>query len=217
MLERQNYRLTYWRAADRELDYRRFFDINTLMALRVHDPRVFADTHALILRWLDGGRARRRAHRPYRRIARSGPVPAPLARARPRGEDLGREDPGARRTRADRWPVAGTTGYDFLNIAGGLFVDPAAEEPLSECYSEFIAASVGKGTDYTEIARENKLRMLRESLGSDVNRLTALLLDLCQQHWPARDFTRHELQEALREVVADFPVYRTYIRSRGGP
>ncbi len=212
LLERQNYRLTYWRAADRELDYRRFFDINTLIGLRAEDARVFADTHARVLRWLDDGALDGvrvdhidglRDPEVYLRRLRDR---APRARIwvekilEP-GEQLPAE-----------WPVAGTTGYDFLNVAGGLLLDPAAEKSLTDFYAEFT----GERTDYPDLVREKKLQVLRQSLGSDVNRLTALLLDVCQQHWRARDFTRHELQEALREVVADVPVYRTYTRAEAG-
>lgn len=212
LLDRQNYRLTYWRAADRELDYRRFFDINTLIALRVNDLRVFDDTHTLILRWLDEGvldgvrvdhiDGLRDPDLYLRRLHERAPdAKIWVEKILERGERL----PAS-------WPVAGTTGYDFLNVAGGLFVDQAAEEAMTDIYAEFI----GERLDYAEIVRENKLRVLRESLGSDVNRLTALLLDVSQGHWPARDFMRYELQEALRELAADMPVYRTYIRAEEG-
>ena len=146
LLERQNYRLTHWRAADRELDYRRFFDVNTLIALRVHEPRVFADTHALILRWLedgvlDGVRIDHidglRDPDLYLRTLRERAPAAKIwvEKILERGERL-----------PARWPVAGTTGYDFLNIAGGLFVDPAAEGLLTDFYAEFTAADrSGKG------------------------------------------------------------------------
>ncbi len=213
LLERQNYRLTFWRASDRELDYRRFFDINSLAALRVHDPGVFADTHALILRWLDKG-ILDGVRIDHIDGLRDPDLYLTSLHERAPGAKIWVEkilEQGERLT--ERWPIAGTTGYDFLNVAGGLFVDRRAEEPLTKHYAEIASE---EQADYVEIARENKLRVLRESLGSDVNRLTALLQDICQQHWPARDFTRHELQEVLRELVADFPVYRTYVRAEEG-
>ncbi len=213
LLERQNYRLAFWRAADRDLDYRRFFDINALIALRVNDPHVFADTHALILRWLNEG-----VLDGVRIDHIDGLRDSDLYLDRLRERAPVRRAPGSSRPRSSRrapaaWPIAETTGYDFLNVADGLFVDPSAEASLTDTYDEFI----GERLDYAEVARENKLRMLRESLGSDVNRLTALLLDVSQGRWPARDFMRYELQDALREIVADTPVYRTYIRAEGGP
>lgn len=212
MLDRQNFRLTYWRAAERELDYRRFFDINTLVGLRTEDERVFDDTHALILRWLaqgalDGLRVdhidglrdpeaylrRLREHAPDAWIV--------VEKILESGERL-----------PATWPVAGTTGYDFLNIAGGLYVDPAGEAPMTELYASFT----GQPVDYAEVVREKKLLVLRETLGSDVNRLTALWLAICQRRWRFRDYTRHELGEALRETLASMPVYRTYVRAEPG-
>ena len=211
-LERQNFRLTYWRAADRELDYRRFFDINTLAGLRAEDERVFDDTHALILPWLESGALSglRIDH-----IDGLRDPEAYLRRLRERAPDVwivaekileeGEWLPAA-------WPIAGTTGYDFLNLVGGLFVDPAGEEPLTTLYTEFT----GEPADYAEIVREKKLQALREALGSDVNRLTALWLAICRSRWRTRDYTRHELGDALRETIASLPIYRTYVRAEPG-
>ncbi|HEY7850573.1 MAG TPA: malto-oligosyltrehalose synthase, partial [Ktedonobacterales bacterium] len=212
LLERQNYRLTYWRAAERELDYRRFFDINTLAGLRAEDERVFDDTHALILRWLEQGAVSgvRVDH-----IDGLRDPEAYLRRLREHAPDvwiivekiLEREE----RLPAT-WPVAGTTGYDFLNVVGGLFIDPAGETPLTDLYTDFT----GQPADYAEIVRAKKLLTLRETLGSDVNRLTALWLAICQQRWRTRDYTRHELGDALRETIASLPIYRTYVRAEPG-
>jgi (1->4)-alpha-D-glucan 1-alpha-D-glucosylmutase len=212
LLERQNYRLTFWRAAERELDYRRFFDINTLVGLHVEDERVFDDTHALVLRWLakgvlDGVRidymdGLRDPETYLRRLRASAPSAwIVVEKILEPGESL----PAS-------WPVAGTTGYDFLNLSGGLFVDPAGEQPLTELYTSFTQQTA----DYRDLVHDTKLQVLRETLGSDVNRLTALWLEVCQQHRRSRDYTRHELQEGLREVVACFPVYRTYVQAESG-
>ncbi len=209
LLERQNYRLSFWRAAERELGYRRFFDINSLVGMRSEDPAVFADTHELVLRWLGDGLLDgvRVDH-----IDGLRDPAAYLARLREHAPDAWIVvekilEPGERLPAA--WPVAGTTGYDFLNLAGGLFVDPAAEQSLTAFYADFT----GQPTDYSAMVREKKLLVLQTALGSDVNRLTALWLEICQRHWRYRDLTRHELHEALREVIAAFPVYRTYVRA----
>jgi (1->4)-alpha-D-glucan 1-alpha-D-glucosylmutase len=124
LLERQNYRLAFWRAAARDLGYRRFFDINTLVALRMEDEQVFADTHALVLRWLregvlDGVRidhpdGLRDPEAYCQRLHRAAPQSWIVV------EKILEPGEGLR----DSWPVAGTTGYDFLNRVGGLFVDP---------------------------------------------------------------------------------------------
>jgi (1->4)-alpha-D-glucan 1-alpha-D-glucosylmutase len=212
LLERQNYRLAFWRAAARDLGYRRFFDINTLAGMRMEDPLVFADTHKLVLRWLaegvlDGVRIDHidglRDPESYLRRLRGRAPDAWIVveKILEPGEPL----------RAS-WPIAGTTGYDFLNRAGALFVDPAGEAPLTRLYSEFT----GESADFDALAREKKDLIMREVLGSDLNRLTAMFVDICEKHPRYRDYSRHELHEALKAAVARLPVYRTYARDSNG-
>ena len=212
LLERQNYRLAFWRTAERELGYRRFFDINTLAALQSEDEQVFAQTHALILDWLsrqvlDGVRVDhpdglRDPEQYFKR----------LHEACPRAWIVAEKilAPGERLP--ESWPIAGTTGYDFIYRVNSLFVDSAAETALTDFYGGFT----GEPTDYAVIVRDKKHFALREILGSDLNRLTALFVDICERHRRHRDYTRHELHEALREVIACFPVYRTYVRAEAG-
>jgi (1->4)-alpha-D-glucan 1-alpha-D-glucosylmutase len=212
LLERQNYRLAFWRAAARDLGYRRFFDINTLVGLRMEDEQVFSDTHALVLRWLregvlDGVRidhpdGLRDPEAYCQRLHRAAPQSWLVV------EKI--LEPGERLR--DSWPVAGTTGYDFLNLVSGLFVDPAGEQPLTQLYAEFTSESI----NYPELVRAKKHQALHELLGSDVNRLTALFVEVCERHRRHRDYTRYELNEALREVIACFPVYRTYVQAEAG-
>jgi len=212
LLDRQNYRLAFWRTAARDLGYRRFFDINNLVALRMEDERTFADTHALVLRWLaegvlDGVRidhpdGLRDLEAYYNRLRRAAP------RAWIVVEKI--LEPGERLPAS--WPVAGTTGYDFLNRVGGLFVDPDGEQPLSELYAEVT----GEPVDYPSLVREKKHQALHELLGSDVNRLTHLFVDICERSRRHRDYTRYDLHEVVREVIACFPVYRTYVQAEEG-
>jgi (1->4)-alpha-D-glucan 1-alpha-D-glucosylmutase len=212
LLERQNYRLAFWRTAGRELGYRRFFDINTLVGLRTEDERVFADTHVLILEWLskkilDGVRVDhpdglRDPQQYFDRLHQADPSAWIVA------EKI--LEPGERLP--DSWPVAGTTGYDFIYRVSNLFVDPAGETPLTDLYAEFT----GEPTDFAAVVREKKHLILREILGSDLNRLTALFINICERNRRHRDYTRHELHEVLREVMACFPVYRTYVRAEAG-
>jgi (1->4)-alpha-D-glucan 1-alpha-D-glucosylmutase len=208
LLEGQNYRLAFWRTAGRDLGYRRFFDINSLVGLRTEEDRVFADTHALVLRWLadgmlDGVRidhpdGLRDPEHYFRRLHSASPTAWTVAeKILAPGERL-----------RESWAVDGTTGYDFLNRVGGLFVDPEGDKPLTAFYADFT----GEATDFAAVARQKKHLVMREVLGSDVNRLTALFLDVCERHRRHRDYTRHELHEMLREVIACFPVYRTYVR-----
>ena len=212
LLDRQNYRLAYWRTAERELGYRRFFDINSLVGLRAEDERVFADTHALILDWLargvlDGVRVDhpdglRDPEQYFDRLHTACP------RAWITAEKI--LEPGERLP--ESWPIAGTTGYDFIYRVNSLFVDSAAETALTRFYGEFT----GESTDFAALVRDKKQFVLREILASDLNRLTALLVDICERHRRHRDYTRHELHEALRELIASFPIYRTYVRAEAG-
>ncbi|HYH47395.1 MAG TPA: malto-oligosyltrehalose synthase [Thermoanaerobaculia bacterium] len=208
LLQRQNYQLAFWRRAGRELDYRRFFDVHTLIGLRVEDERVFLDTHARILDWLRRG------------VLDGVRIDHPDGLYDPGGylERLRREAPAAwivvekilepGERLPDSWPVAGTTGYDFLTRATGLFVDPAGEAPLTELFQEMS----GLTTPWPDLVVEKKHLVLDQLLASDVNRLAEVFLAVCERHRRYRDYTRHELRQALREVAACFPVYRTYAR-----
>jgi (1->4)-alpha-D-glucan 1-alpha-D-glucosylmutase len=211
VLDRQNYRLAFWRTAGEELDYRRFFDITTLAGLRVEDERVFADTHDRVLGWLaDGVIDGLRIDHPdgmrdpetyFRRLREAAPEAwIVVEKILEPGEAL-----------PATWPVDGTTGYDFLNRLGGVLVDPAGEEPLTEAFAAFT----GEPVDYGEAVHANKHLVLREVLAADINRLTNLFVDVCESERRYRDFTRHELHELLVEVIASFGVYRTYVRPDG--
>ena len=208
LLEPQNYRLARWQTASYELDYRRFFDVNSLVALRMEDPAVFADTHSLVLEWLRGGvldgvridhpdglrdplgyLSRLRAAAPRSYIV--------VEKILEGGEELPR-----------LWPVAGTTGYDFANHVLGLFVDAGREAALTEIYVSFTRES----EDFRATAYRAKHRVMGELLATDIGRLTQLFVRVCEDIRRYRDFTRHELRECLREVIACLPVYRTYVR-----
>ena len=211
ILERQNYRLAHWRAAGRDLGYRRFFGINSLAGIRVEDEAVFDDTHALVLRMLaEGVLDGLRVDHPDGLRDPAGYF-ARLRAVAPDAWIVGEKilEPGER---LPEWPIQGTTGYDFIERAGGLFVDQTAEERLTQIYERFT----GEAVDYRELVRSTKQLVMNEELGSDLNRLTALFLDICERHRQFRDHTRHELQQTLREVVACFPVYRTYVRAETG-
>jgi (1->4)-alpha-D-glucan 1-alpha-D-glucosylmutase len=218
LLERQNYRLAFWRTAGRELDYRRFFDIHTLAALRMEDDAVFCDTHELVLGWLRAGVI------DGLRIDHPDGLRDPEGYLHRLAKEAGREtfvvvekilEPGERLRRS--WPVAGTTGYDFANQVGGLFVDPAGERPLTEYYADFISgdppgrSGAPEPTDWEEVVRTKKHLVMREVLSAEVNRLIRLAVEVCDRHRRFRDYTRYEIDHALREIIAAFPVYRTYV------
>ena len=105
----------------------------------------------------------------------------------------------------------GTTGYDFTAGVGGLFVDPAGEGPLNEVY----ATMVDREVPYLSLVHANKHLVMREVLAADVNRLTNLLVGVCERHRRHRDYTRQDLSRAIREVLACLDVYRTYARPAG--
>ncbi|PYO93286.1 MAG: malto-oligosyltrehalose synthase [Gemmatimonadetes bacterium] len=206
LLDQQNYRLSWWQAADRDLGYRRFFDVNTLVGLRVENPEVFKETHQLVIELVRSGIAdglridhvdgMQDPEGYLRRLHDECPTYVVVEKILAATERL-----------PDQWPVAGTTGYEFLNLVGGLFINPAAEAPLTQFYATFAGVS----DSYQDVARDKKLLVLREGLGSDVNRLAQLLLRICERHRRHRDYTRHLLTEGLRELLACFPVYRTYV------
>lgn len=212
VLVEQNYRLAFWRTATQDLGYRRFFDINTLVGLRAEEEKVFADTHRLILKWLDEGvlDGIRIDHLdglrdPDQYLAR-------LRQAAPNAWIVAEKilHPGEKIPRT--WPVQGTTGYDFLNMVGGLFIDLAGEVPFTDVYEEFI----GGKCDYHTLAKEKKLQVVNELFAGDVNRLAELVMQLCERTRRFRDYTRFEVNEALRTLIACFPVYRSYVRPETG-
>jgi (1->4)-alpha-D-glucan 1-alpha-D-glucosylmutase len=208
VLDRQNYRLAHWRTAGQDLDYRRFFDVTTLAGLRMEDEQVFADTHALVLGWLASGVL------DGVRIDHPDGLRDPLAylqRLREHAPDAWIVvekilEPGE--TLPDTWPVDGTTGYDFLNRLGGLFVDPAGEPALTEAYADFT----GEPTDYELVAHEAEHLVIDHVLAADLRRLTSLFVQVCERERRYRDFTRADLAAVLAETIACFPVYRTYVR-----
>jgi (1->4)-alpha-D-glucan 1-alpha-D-glucosylmutase len=208
LLDGQHYRLAFWQAAGRDLAYRRFFDVNSLIALCVENERVFRDTHRLIFTWLRAGvvdslridhpDGLRDPEQYLRRLHGAFPgVYVAVEKILQPGERL-----------PEHWPVAGSTGYEFLNAVLGLFVDPAAEAAFDAAYRDFT----GVAATFAELAREKKLLVLRETLGSDVSRLADQLLQVCERHRRHRDYTRHHVTDAVRELVAAFPVYRSYVR-----
>jgi (1->4)-alpha-D-glucan 1-alpha-D-glucosylmutase len=212
LLERQNYRLAFWRTAADELDYRRFFDIVSLVGLRTENELVFADTHALVLRWVREGQldGLRIDHPDGLRDPKG--YLARLADATDGAWVVVEKilEPGERLR--DGWPVAGTTGYEFLNRLGGLFVDPAGEVPLTALAAELT----GVDQDWAATVSEKKDRVLRDVLGADLLRLAEAFARVCEANRRFRDYTRRELTDALHALIVAFPVYRTYVVAEGG-
>ena len=206
-LNEQPYRLAYWKTADQQLGYRRFFDVNTLIGLRVEREHVFEETHALILAWLkqgvlDGVRVDhpdglRDPAQYFQRLRERAPEAWIV------GEKILEPGEGLR----ESWPIQGTSGYDFLNTAMRVLIQPAGLARLGEHYAAFT----GDTAEFPAVAHEKKLAVMQEALGSDVNRLANIFVDICETNRDKRDFTRAEIRRAIREVAACFSVYRTYV------
>ncbi|MDY0881631.1 malto-oligosyltrehalose synthase [Dongia soli] len=229
LLERQVYRLAFWRVAAEEINYRRFFDINELAGIRMERWDVFSATHRLIGRlvaegklqglrldhvdglfdpatYLDRLQSFVQRHRDEhgaggdRRQGAASPFYILVEKITARHERL-----------RDSWPVAGTTGYECLNLVNGLFVSPNGERALDRAYRQFIDEPV----DYETMLYTCKTHIIDTVLNSEIERLSGELDKLSEQHWTTRDYTQDRLRAALREVVAGFPVYRTYINKEG--
>lgn len=207
ILHLQHYQLGHWGTANGSLNYRRFFDISTLAGLRVEAPAVFADRHRLLLGWLRSGEvAALRVdhidglHDPLGYLSR-------LRQASPGAWILTEKilAPGERLPPS--WPVDGTTGYDFLRLAGGVLLNRRAESAMTDLYSSFT----GETEDFATISRRTKRWVLDRTLASELERLTGRLAGICAHDRRGRDYSRPELRAALLELAASFPTYRTYV------
>jgi (1->4)-alpha-D-glucan 1-alpha-D-glucosylmutase len=208
LLSRQNYRLAYWRTAREELDYRRFFNIETLVGLRVEDDQVFADTHETVARLVSEGAVGglrvdhvdglRDPEGYLQRLRRLAPDAYIAVEKVLEGQEV----------LPPEWPVEGTTGYEFLGRVANLFVDQAGEDLMSSCYTRLT----GEPGAYADVVRESKVQILTEELAPEVERLTRLLHGVCDRFRHQRDRTRREVHDALQAVLVSFPVYRTYVQ-----
>ena len=224
LLERQAYRLAFWRVAADEINYRRFFNINDLVGIRMERQDVFDLTHRLVGRLIADGRLQglRLDHvdglfdpRGYCRQLQA------FAGDRMAQPDAGRaarpfyivvEKILARHEGLpDDWPVAGTTGYEFTNLVNGIFVDPGGKRGLERAYAEFI----GQIPTFDATLANAKSFVIDNILASEINALAHALDRIAKCHWGTRDFTGERLRVALKEIVAHFPVYRTYVTSGG--
>jgi (1->4)-alpha-D-glucan 1-alpha-D-glucosylmutase len=223
LLESQAYRLAYWRTASEEINYRRFFDINTLAGLRVEDPLVFEATHQLLEGMLRQGavHAVRIDHpdglfdpRGYfdrlQDLAASawslerGPEERPLF-------VLAEKILSGRESLPDAWAVHGTTGYNYLNDLNGLFVDGSQARRLRRVYAKLT----GRNEPFEDVLYTTKRLIMQTAMASELNVLAHMLDRIGEASRKSRDFTLESLRSVTLEVVACFPVYRTYVDERG--
>ena len=225
LLNSEAYRLSFWRVAMDEINYRRFFDINDLAAIRVEDPEVFDAVHAFLFDLVAGGHiSGLRVDHPdgllepekyFRHLQETCLAKSPLAGGDNGGQQEAGRDfyivaekilmPGEwlRTT----WPIEGTTGYNFLNVLNGLFVDRTKARAFQQLYRRFT----GWSQDFDDLVCESKRLILQVAMSSELYVLARKLDRISEQQRWYRDFTLESLRYALREVLAAFPVYRSYI------
>ena len=211
ILEQQHYRLAYWRVASDEINYRRFFEITDLAGVRVEDRTVFEATHGLISRLARGGgidglridhpdgladpreyleRLNETFVRPWIVVEKI------LAPYEPLPED---------------WPVHGTTGYPYVNLLTGVYVDHSAAAHFDRIYQRFT----GERTSFAEISVASRNLIMNTTLAAELFMLSNWLARIASGNRYTRDHTASGLGKALAEIAARFPVYRTYVSSRG--
>lgn len=224
LLAEQWYRLAFWRVAADEINYRRFFDINDLAAIRVEQPEVFEAVHTLVERLLGEGQITglridhpdglldpRQYFENLQRLYRRGQE-SETANGRPTqlyvvvekilsGEEALPPD----------WPVCGSTGYELLNDFGRLLVSGPGVARLRREYSEIVDEEMSPA----QIVYQSQKEILNHAMSSELHVLAGRLHRLAQRHRMSRDFTFPVLLRAMRELIACFPVYRTYVSSRG--
>jgi (1->4)-alpha-D-glucan 1-alpha-D-glucosylmutase len=245
LLNAQSYRLAHWRVASEEINYRRFFDVNQLAAVRMEDPCVFEDVHRFVFELIGRGgptglrvdhvdglfAPRDYLHRLQSTIARTRLSQNPENPANPANpaNPTNLEHPanppnpanpfyiivekilGADETMPCDWPVAGTTGYEFAAVLNNLFVDRRNERALDDVYRRFVRERQSFG----DLAYRSKKQVLHETMSGDINSLGHQLNRFSEGNRHFRDFTLYSLISTLKDVIACFPVYRTYITSSG--
>ncbi len=211
LLAAQHYRLAFWRVSSDEINYRRFFDINDLAGLRVEDAEVLARTHELIFAMIADERIQGLRIDHIDGLYNPGGyanllVDRSAALGQPLYLVVEKILLGAERLRPD-WRIAGTTGYDFMNLVAGVFVDQRMERGFDRIYRRVI----GRATTFADEAYEAKRRVMRIDLASELTVLIDALVRIAHSDRRSRDFTNLGLRRALIEVIAMFPVYRTYV------
>ena len=208
LVERQHYRLAYWKVADEELNYRRFFDVGTLAAVRVELPEVFDATHALLLELFDAG------------VIDAFRVDHPDGLADPRGyfRRLHEATGGAwvvaekildgEEQLPDDWPVAGTTGYDTAWRLHSLMTEPTGAMPLGALMHQLTGDAPGT---FHALVEESKRQIATTSLYAEIHRLATLLADLCHDDIRLRDHSFRALRDCVLELIIAIDQYRIYV------
>ena len=223
LLESQAYRLAYWRTAADEINYRRFFDVNTLAGLRVEDPDVFAATHQLLGQLIRERKVHGvRVDHPdglfdpasYFRMLQE---LASAAWELPHGQSdaplyvVAEKILSGHEHLQAAWNVHGTTGYNFLNLLNGIFVEPRQARRLGRVYEKLT----GRDDPFEDVVYDGKRLIMQTAMASELNVLAHGLDEIGEGSRRSRDFTLETMRGAITEVVACFPVYRTYVDRHG--
>jgi (1->4)-alpha-D-glucan 1-alpha-D-glucosylmutase len=250
LLNDQAYRLSHWRVATEEINYRRFFDINELAAVRTEDPVVFKEAHRLIFKLVrekkvtglrvDHADGLYNPAEYLSRLQKGCFVQCCLQAIPPSQDESVLEEKMSRLydealfknpnapirmplyivgekilTKSERmpedWPIFSTTGYVFLNSVNGIFIDMENSKAFDDIYTRFIKSKV----NYQDLVYEKKKLIMETSMPSEINTLGHYLNRLSEKNRHTRDFTLNSLTTAIVEVIANFPVYRTYVTSSG--
>ncbi|MCU1387573.1 MAG: 1,4-alpha-D-glucan 1-alpha-D-glucosylmutase, partial [Ilumatobacteraceae bacterium] len=205
--ERQHYRLASWRAASTQLNYRRFFDVTTLVGVRVEDPHVFAAAHERTLEWVAAGDVQGLRIDHPDGLRDPGGYLDDLRKAAPDAWIVVEKilEPGEVLPTA--WPVDGTTGYDPMRRITGVFVDPAAESALTATFEQFVGAH----EDYDAVVTAAKQQVLDEMFGAEVTRLVGLAQRCLPHDGVGPSWTNEQVRSALEALLIAMPVYRTYL------
>lgn len=220
LLSSQVYRLSYWRQASQEINYRRFFDINELVGIRIDNPKVFEARHAPVFRLMKEGAV------DALRIDHIDGLRDPLdylSTLRKRIQEVGAPQNGrpepyvvvekiisGREELPPEWPVAGTTGYDFVNAANLLFVEPAGYRYLERLRERLT----GETSSFADTWYARKKQVLEQLFGAEIRSLSARIARLALLDRRACDLPFAEIQAAFKEITASLPVYRTYVRAQ---
>ena len=226
LLEAQVYRLSYWRTASHEINYRRFFDINTLAGLRIEEELVFEATHQLLARLIrdrkvhgiridhpDGLFDPARYFAMLQRLAGkslAAPDRPPSEISRPLYVVAEKILSAGERIPA-RWAVHGTTGYNFLNDLNGIFIDASQARRMRRVYAKLT----GHTEPFDDVLYESKRLIMGTAMASELNVLAHSINRISEGNRRSRDFTLESLRDVITEVVACFPVYRTYVDAHG--
>ncbi len=218
LLAKQPYRLAFWQVTLDIINYRRFFSINELIGIRVEDPRVFEAAHALLFKLVGEGKVT------GVRIDHIDGLFDPLEYLLRLKERLTPKEVGAAgypwfpifvekilsqdEPLPQDWPICGTTGYDFLNLVNGVFVDESGHRDLGSLYARLT----GFQGSFPDLVYEKKKLSIETLFGGEVESLGRELNMLAEQDRHGQDISHRALVQALEEVTACLPIYRTYIR-----